>query len=127
MGSGKQCKFSRTMHYFLLYLPETNSYFINKSLNPQVSCRHQLSRAYNPTRQDYETNPLYQDIRKYGKEAFIVRYCLEMPEWAECRAHYVQNTEPNEKIYHYVLEEMMKEPIPPIKPEPRKKRIENEQ
>lgn len=125
MGSGKQRKFSREMEFFVLYHQETNSYFVNKSKNPTVSARHQFSRAFNPTRQDYETNPLYQDIRKYGKEAFIVRYCLEMPEWAECRAHYVRNTEPNEEIYQKILA-MREEATPPIKPEPRKKRIENE-
>lgn len=125
MGSGKQRKFLRVMEFFILYYPPTNSYFINKSKSSATSARHQFSRAFNQTRRDYETNPLYQDIRKYGKEAFLVRYCLEMPEWAECRAHYVQNTEPNDEIYKQVLE-MRKEPTPPIKPEPRKKRFENE-
>lgn len=124
MGSGRQKKHIKTMEFFILYHSPTNSYFVNKSKSPATSARHQFSRAFNPTRQDYETNPLYQDIRKYGKEAFIVRYCLEMPEWAECRAHYVRNTEPNEEIYQKVLA-MREEATPPIKPEPRKKRIEN--
>lgn len=120
MGSGRQ-KHIRTMKFFILYHPPTNSYFINKSKSSTTSARHQFSHAFNPTRQDYETNLLYQDIRKYGKEAFIVRYCLEMPE---CRAHYVRNTESNEEIYKQILA-MREEATPPIKPEPRKKRIEN--
>ena len=123
--SSAQKPFVRTMEYFVIYHPETNSYFINKSKNPTVSCRHQFSRAFNKNRKDYETSVFYQDIRKYGKEAFIVRYCLEMPEWAECRAHYVKNDEPNEEIHKQVLA-MRPEATPPIKPTPRKKKIENE-
>ena len=30
-------KLKRTMEYFLIYHPETNSYFCNKSKNPKVS------------------------------------------------------------------------------------------
>ena len=53
MGSGKQRKFLRTMEFFILYYPPTNSYFINKSKSSATSARYQFSRAFNQTRRDY--------------------------------------------------------------------------
>lgn len=99
----------RTMEYALIYHIPTNSYFINKSQTPRLVPRHQFARAFKPERPDYNCE-FYQDIRKYGAEAFIIRYCLELPEWCECRAHYVKNDTPNEEIYQKVLT-MRTEPL----------------
>lgn len=103
-------KKSRTMEYQIAYLRPTNSWFINKSQKPHTIFRHQLHRAFNPERPDYNCE-FYQDIRDYGEEAFILRYCLELPDFCEGkRAHYVKNSEPNEEIYHKVLS-MRQQPL----------------
>lgn len=99
----------RTMEYSLIYHVPTNSYFINKSQTPRLVARHQFARAFKPERPDYNCD-FYQDIRKYGVDAFIIRYCVELPEWCECRAHYVKNDAPNEEIYQKVLA-MRTEPL----------------
>ena len=78
-------KLKRTMEYFLIYHPETNSYFCNKSKNPKVSVRRQFHRAFNENRDDLDCE-FYKDVRKYGVDAFLVRYSIEMPEFCECRA-----------------------------------------
>lgn len=111
----KMRKKQRTMEYYIIYYPPTNSYFVNKSKKPVQSVRHKFTRAYNPNRPDYETEPLFQDIREYGEEAFVIRYSLEMPEWAECRAHYVRNTEPNDEVYKQV-KAMRKESVNALPP-----------
>lgn len=121
MGSSAQKPFKREMEYFIIYHKETNSYFVNKSKTPATSVRHQFSRAFNPNRKDYESD-FSKDIREYGKEAFIIKYTLEAPEWMERRAHYVKNSEPNEEVYQNVMS-LRSEPTPPIKPEPKKKRL----
>lgn len=45
-------------------------------------------------------------------------------KWIESCDRCVRNTEPNEEIYKQILA-MREEATPSIKPEPRKKRIEN--
>lgn len=104
-------KKARTMEYSIAYHQPTNSWFINKSQTPRTIFRHQVHRAFNPERPDYECE-FYQDIRKYGEEAFTVRYCLELPEFCEgVRAHYIKNNEPNDEVYKEVLA-MREEPLP---------------
>ena len=101
------------MEYFVIYHPETNSWFANKSKNPNASVKRQFNRAFNTEREDYDC-PFYQDIRKYGKEAFIVRYCLELPSFCEgVRCKYIKHDEPNKEIHKQVLamrEERIKPP-----------------
>ena len=104
-------KLKRTMEYFLIYHPETNSYFCNKSKNPKVSVRRQFHRAFNENRDDVDSE-FYQDVREYGVDAFLVRYSLEMPEFCECRAHYVKNSEKNDDICK-IVKNMRAEPTPP--------------
>lgn len=99
----------RTMEYALIYHPETNSYFINKSQTPRLVPRHQFARAFKPERADYNCD-FYKDIRNYGIDAFIIRYCIELPEWCECRAHYVKNEAPDKEIHKKVLA-MRTEPL----------------
>ena len=101
----------RTMEYFLIYHPETNSYFCNKSKNPKVSVRRQFHRAFNENRDDVDCE-FYKDVREYGVDAFLVRYSIEMPEFCECRAHYVKNSERNDDIYK-IVKGMREEPTPP--------------
>lgn len=102
---------SRTMEYALAYHQPTNSWFINKSQKPHTIFRHQVHRAFNPERPDYDCE-FYQDIRKYGEEAFIIRYCLELPDFCEgVRAHYIKHDEPNDEIYHKVML-MRQQPLP---------------
>lgn len=100
----------RQMEFFIMYLPETNSWFINKSKTPKQSVRRQFHRAYHEDRPDYDTE-FYQDIRNHGVESFVVRYCLELPDFCEGkRAHYVKNNEPNANIYMEILK-MREEPL----------------
>lgn len=116
-------KHKKEMEYYILYLPETNSWFVNKSKDPNVSARRQFHRSRNPERPDYNC-PLYQDIRKYGEDAFLVRYSLELPEFCEgVRCKYIQHDEPNEEIYKQVLA-MREERTAPIKPLTRKQKEE---
>lgn len=98
----------RIMEFFTIYNTITGSYFVNKSQRPAVSARHQFHRAFKPEREDYNCD-FYQDIRKYGEDAFIVRYSTEMPEWAECRAHYVKKEQTDEALAK-IIDEMRKEP-----------------
>lgn len=104
-------KKARTMEYQLCYLPHTNSWFINKSQKPQTIFRHQVHRAFNPERPDYNCE-FYQDIRKYGEEAFVLRYCLELPDFCEgIRAHYIKHDAPNDEVLHKVMC-MRQQPLP---------------
>ena len=98
----------RIMEFFTIYNTIPGSYFVNKSQRPAVSARHQFHRAFKPEREDYNCD-FYQDIRKYGEDAFIVRYSVEMPEWAECRAHYVKKEQVDEALAK-IIDEMRKEP-----------------
>lgn len=121
--SSKMRKHKKEMEYFLIYHPETNSWFINKSKDPNVSARRQMHRAFHPERPDYDC-PFYQDIRKYGEDAFLIRYCLELPDFCEgVRCKYIQHDEPNEEIYKQVLA-MREERTPVIKPLTRKQKEE---
>lgn len=104
-------KLKRVMEYFIIYHPETNSYFCNKSKNPRVSARQQFHRAFSLDRKDYECD-FYKDIRNYGPDAFIIRYSIEMPEFCVCRAHYVKNNEKNDEVYEKV-KAMRTQPTPP--------------
>lgn len=100
----------RAMHYFILYHPATNSWFINKSQTPKQSARRQIHRAFHEGRADYYCD-FYKDIREYGEEAFIIRYCVELPDFCEgVRAHYIKNCEPNEEIYKAVMS-LREEPL----------------
>lgn len=106
----------RIMEYYIIYNIHNGSYFINKSQRPNVSVRHQFSRAYREERPDYNSQ-FSQDIRKYGEGGFIIRYSLEMPEWAERRAHYIVKENVDEAIMEEV-KNMRTEPTPcePQKP-----------
>lgn len=107
---GKIRRKPRQMEYFVMYLPETNSWFVNKSKTPKQSVRRQFHRAYHEDRDDYDCE-FYQDIRNYGVESFVVRYSLELPEFCEGRrSHYIKNEEPNTAIYKEVLA-MRNEPL----------------
>lgn len=116
--AGPQKRMKRTMQFYIIYHPETGSYFCNKSNNPTQSARRQLHRAFNRTRADYDTNPFYIAIREYGEDAFIIRYSTSKPSFVECRAHYVQHNEPNEEHMKEVMS-MMENPIPPVRLPPK--------
>ena len=116
--SGGQRKMKRTMQYWVLYHPETDSYFCNKSNDPRSSARRNIHRAFNKTRADYDTNPLYIAVREYGEDAFIVRYSTSKPSFVERRAHYVQHDAPNEEHLKEVMS-MMENPIPPVRLPPK--------
>ena len=77
-----------TMVYYIIMDKDTHDYFINKSQKPVVSVRHHFHRANNPNRADYNSE-FYTRLREKGEEGFYITYSLEMPEWAQCRAHFV--------------------------------------
>lgn len=111
--SSKQRKFVRQMEYFLCFCEK--GYFINKSKNPNVSARRFFHRAFNEDRDDYE-NEGFKVVRELGEENFLVRYTLEMPEWCECRAHWVSITPEQYKELLPQVEKMRAERTPVIKP-----------
>lgn len=119
--SSKQRKFQRIMHYAVLLCER--GYWLNKSKNPAVTARRQFHRAFNENREDADCQ-FYRDIRELGQDAFIVRYCLELPDWAECRSHYVPITPEQYEELRPKVEALMVEPIPPIKPLTRKQKEE---
>lgn len=119
--SSKQKKFVRQMEYFLCFCEK--GYFINKSKNPNVSARRFFHRAVNENRDDYN-DAGFQAVRELGEEAFLVRYTLEMPEWCECRAHWVPITPEQYKELKPIVEKMRDERTPVIKPLTRKQREE---
>ena len=91
----------RVIHYVTIYNIATGSYWVNKSQRPNITARHQFARAYKDDRPDYDS-PFSRDIREYGEEGFLVRYSLELPEFADCRAHYVVKKAPDPAIRAYV-------------------------
>lgn len=119
--SSKQKRFVRTMEYFLCFCEK--GYFINKSKNPNVSARRFFHRAFNENRDDFD-NEGFKVVRELGEEAFLVRYCLEMPEWCECRAHWVSITPEQYQELKPLVEKMREERTPPIKPLTRKQKEE---